>query len=136
MRFRRSFAIALVLAISTLGVSIVVPASAGATTRSSAAPSARLDWKRCGDGSECAKLTVPLDYEHPDNGKTMKVALLRVRATDRKQRIGSLLMNPGGPGAPGTKFAQDFASAPPERAPGNASTSSDSTRAGPEIHTP
>ena len=53
---------------------------------------------------------MPLDYEHPDNGKTMKVALLRVRATDRKQRIGSLLMNPGGPGAPGTKFARDFAS--------------------------
>ena len=61
MRFRRSFAIALLLAISTLGVSIVVPASAGADALS-AAPSTRLDWKRCGDGIECAKVTVPLDY--------------------------------------------------------------------------
>ena len=39
---------------------------------------------------------------------------MRVRATDRKNRIGSLLMNPGGPGAPGTEFARDFASILPD----------------------
>ena len=91
---------------------------AGTTTHASPATvpaEPKLDWKSCGDGSECAKLTVPLDYEHPDNGRTMKVALLRVPAADRKNRIGSLLMNPGGPGAPGTEFARDFASILPDK---------------------
>jgi pimeloyl-ACP methyl ester carboxylesterase len=115
---RRVLSAALCVAIASLGV-VSTTHVAGATTHASptaqaTAPTPKLDWKSCGDGSECAKLTVPLDYEHPNNGKTMKVALLRVRATDRKQRIGSLLMNPGGPGAPGTEFARDFASILPD----------------------
>jgi pimeloyl-ACP methyl ester carboxylesterase len=57
---------------------------------------------------------VPLDYANPDNGKTMKIALLRVRATDSKHRIGSLLMNPGGPGAPGAEFVDSIASVLPD----------------------
>ena len=113
MHPRRVLSAALCVAIASLGV-VSTTHLASATTNASPASAPKLDWKRCGDGSECAKLTVPLDYEHPDNGKTMKVALLRVRATDRKQRIGSLLMNPGGPGAPGTEFARDFAGALPD----------------------
>ncbi len=109
MHPRRVLSAALCVAIASLGV-VSATHLVGATT----APTPKLVWKSCGDGSDCAKLTVPLDYEHPDNGKTMKVALLRVRATDRKQRIGSLLMNPGGPGAPGTEFARDFASILPD----------------------
>jgi pimeloyl-ACP methyl ester carboxylesterase len=114
---RRVLSAALCVAIGSLGV-VSTTHLAGATTQASPATAPatapKLDWKSCSDGSECAKLTVPLDYEHPGNGKTMKVALLRVRATDRKNRIGSLLMNPGGPGAPGTKFARDFASILPD----------------------
>jgi pimeloyl-ACP methyl ester carboxylesterase len=116
---RRVLSAALCVAIGSLGVASTTHL-AGATTHNSPATALspatvpKLDWKSCSDGSECAKLTVPLDYEHPGNGKTMKVALLRVRATDRKNRIGSLLMNPGGPGAPGTKFARDFASILPD----------------------
>jgi pimeloyl-ACP methyl ester carboxylesterase len=114
---RRVLSAALCVAIASLGV-VSGAHVAGASTNASpakapTAPAPKLDWKGCGD-SDCAKLTVPLDYEHPDNGKTMKVALLRVRATDRKKRIGSLLMNPGGPGAPGTEFARDFASILPD----------------------
>ena len=37
-----------------------------------AAPASKLDWKGCGGNNQCAKLTVPLDYDHPDNGKTFK----------------------------------------------------------------
>ncbi|MET7921945.1 alpha/beta hydrolase [Streptomyces avermitilis] len=48
----------------------------------------------------CAELTVPLDYSKP-RGKTMKVALIRLRATDRAHRIGSLVFNFGGPGGSG-----------------------------------
>ena len=61
----------------------------------------RLDWSGCGD-HECARLTVPLDYERPE-GRTLEVAVLRVPAEGRPQ--GSLVVNPGGPGAPGTAYA-------------------------------
>ncbi|MGA5037080.1 alpha/beta hydrolase [Streptomyces capoamus] len=50
-------------------------------------------------GAQCAEVTVPLDYQHPD-GRTIKVALSRLRATDTAHRHGTLLYNPGGPGVP------------------------------------
>lgn len=52
---------------------------------------------------ECAAVEVPLDYSRPD-GKTIKIALNRLAATDSKKRIGSLLTNPGGPGASGLDY--------------------------------
>ncbi|MEU7813650.1 alpha/beta hydrolase [Pseudonocardia sp. NPDC049154] len=52
---------------------------------------------------QCAKLEVPLDYAQPD-GKTVKVAVMRSKATDQANRIGSLLLNPGGPGVSGTQL--------------------------------
>ncbi|CAM3998232.1 alpha/beta hydrolase [Kibdelosporangium persicum] len=51
-------------------------------------------------GARCARLTVPLDYANP-GGATATLGLLRVAATDPSRRIGSLLVNPGGPGASG-----------------------------------
>lgn len=48
---------------------------------------------------ECARLDVPLDYANPD-GRRAQLAVLRQKATG--QRIGSLVINPGGPGASGT----------------------------------
>jgi pimeloyl-ACP methyl ester carboxylesterase len=53
------------------------------------------------DRYECARVQVPLDYADPD-GARGEVALLRVPA--RGERIGSLLVNPGGPGASGMSF--------------------------------
>jgi pimeloyl-ACP methyl ester carboxylesterase len=102
-----------------LGASSVGPAAATspapqAATPSGGRPSPKLDWEGCGVDTECARLTVPLDYENRDNGKTMKIALLRVRASDPERRIGSLLMNPGGPGAPGAEFAGSIASVLPD----------------------
>ena len=61
----------------------------------------RLDWARCG-GHECAELRVPLDYDRP-RGRAIDIAVLRVPA--QGDRIGSLVVNPGGPGAPGTSYA-------------------------------
>ena len=49
---------------------------------------------------ECAEFEVPLDYDEPD-GATISLALARVPATDQANRIGSLLLNPGGPGGSG-----------------------------------
>ncbi|MET9450198.1 alpha/beta hydrolase [Streptomyces cinerochromogenes] len=48
-------------------------------------------------GARCADVTVPLDYARPD-GRTLTVALSRIRATDTAHRAGALLLNSGGPG--------------------------------------
>ncbi len=54
------------------------------------------------DTFECARLEVPLDYENP-GGRTAQIALLRIPATGTP--IGSLLLNPGGPGISGMIYA-------------------------------
>lgn len=66
---------------------------------------ATLHWSSCGSGFQCATLAVPLDYTHPA-GPTIELALIRLRAGDPKQRTGSLLVNPGGPGASGVDFVR------------------------------
>ncbi|HEY3095261.1 MAG TPA: alpha/beta hydrolase [Acidimicrobiia bacterium] len=104
--------VALAVLIVASGTATVVAAPAREPVTGK--PSRELDWKSCGDKGECAQLTVPLDYQHPDNGQTLKVALFRLRATDRKHRIGSLLMNPGGPGAPGAEFVRSIESVLPD----------------------
>ena len=48
-------------------------------------------------GARCAEVKVPLDYTHPD-GRTISVALARRPATDQAHRIGTLVVNTGGPG--------------------------------------
>jgi pimeloyl-ACP methyl ester carboxylesterase len=64
----------------------------------------RLAWATCHGYAQCATASVPLDYDHP-TGKQIKIALLRVRAKDQKHKIGSLFVNPGGPGAPASDLA-------------------------------
>lgn len=63
-----------------------------------------LQWDPCRDGFECARLTVPLDYAAP-GGRTIKVAVVRLPAGDDDPR-GSLILNPGGPGASGVDYAR------------------------------
>ncbi|MCB8955313.1 MAG: alpha/beta fold hydrolase [Nocardioides sp.] len=65
--------------------------------------SQELTWDSCGD-AYCSTLTVPVDYADP-GGETIELALLKVPAADPAARIGSLVVNPGGPGAPGTDYA-------------------------------
>ena len=64
----------------------------------------QLDWESCRGQFLCATLTVPLDYRDAE-GDTLDLALLKVPAADPDRRIGSLVVNPGGPGAPGTDYA-------------------------------
>jgi pimeloyl-ACP methyl ester carboxylesterase len=49
---------------------------------------------------ECAGFVVPLDYDEPDGAK-ITLAVARVPATDQANRIGSIFLNPGGPGGSG-----------------------------------
>jgi pimeloyl-ACP methyl ester carboxylesterase len=63
-------------------------------------------WEPCEDGFQCAKVTVPMDYENPD-GDTIQIAALKAASTGKK--TGTLLVNPGGPGASGYDFVKDAA---------------------------
>lgn len=62
-----------------------------------------LEWGGCrGRDGECAELEVPVDYEDP-TGETMTIAVLRQKAKGSSK--GSVVYNPGGPGAAGTDYA-------------------------------
>ncbi|WP_165372328.1 alpha/beta hydrolase [Nocardioides iriomotensis] len=60
-------------------------------------------WAPCGiehPGYECATFRVPLDYDRPDAG-SIRLAVNRLPATNPAGRIGSVFVNPGGPGGSG-----------------------------------
>lgn len=62
----------------------------------------QVDWKNCGL-SECGTVTVPLDYSDPD-GPTIDLAIARTPATG--ESIGSLFVDPGGPGGSAVDYAK------------------------------
>jgi len=121
---RRASAVGLAL---TACFTVLPGATASAAHRDGAAVTAgtsldryyhqRLDWRSCvlgpddapghdleKAGARCADVTVPLDYSDP-GGRTLKIAVSRLAATDTRHRIGTLLFNPGGPGGPGLGHA-------------------------------
>jgi pimeloyl-ACP methyl ester carboxylesterase len=63
----------------------------------------KLTWDDCGDDFECAQVQVPLDWQKPE-GASIELAALRLPA--EKDKIGSLLINPGGPGVSGVSYAK------------------------------
>ena len=65
--------------------------------------STTLQWKECADGLECASFDVPFDYENPKLG-TFTLPVTRHLANKQSERIGTLLINPGGPGAAALDF--------------------------------
>ena len=96
--------------------------AATTATTATSAPTAALarfyaqkpDWQACPDAdaqsfvttaAQCATIQVPLDYANPAAG-TISLALDRIPAADQKARIGSLLVNPGGPGGSGLDYAK------------------------------
>ncbi|NBM16883.1 alpha/beta hydrolase [Streptomyces sp. GC420] len=67
-------------------------------------------WRECGvSGFQCATLKVPLDYDDPEPAKDVKLAVSRVKATGPGKRLGSLLINPGGPGGSAVQYLQAYA---------------------------
>jgi pimeloyl-ACP methyl ester carboxylesterase len=62
-------------------------------------------WAPCGS-LECGELSVPYDYVKPSAG-SFRLHLVRRAADDSKARIGSLLVNPGGPGFGGAMLAEN-----------------------------
>ncbi|WP_061961550.1 alpha/beta hydrolase [Demequina flava] len=68
--------------------------------------SQQVAWGACGS-LECATVQVPVDWSEPD-GDTMDLEINRSVARDAGARIGSLLINPGGPGGSGLDFTEYF----------------------------
>jgi len=62
-------------------------------------------------GAECGLLSVPVDYSKPD-GDVAQIAMIRIKATGEK--IGSLVVNPGGPGESGVEAAASMAPTLPQ----------------------
>ncbi len=100
----------------------VSPTSGHADTSASAVPGPSISppvWRSCldeadkllagqrpqGIGYECGTIQVPQDWAHPDSARTFHIALVRVRSQHQTNRIGSLLVNPGGPGGSGVDLA-------------------------------
>lgn len=69
----------------------------------------KLKWRGCGvPGFQCATMKAPLDYTKPD-GTEINLAVSRKKATGPGKRLGSLLVNPGGPGGTAIGYLQSYA---------------------------
>jgi pimeloyl-ACP methyl ester carboxylesterase len=62
---------------------------------------------------ECGRTEVPIDYDEPE-GATLPLFLVRAVAAGQTDRIGSLMVNPGGPGASGAEAGIGLALSLPE----------------------
>jgi len=98
-----------VAALAAAGMGPALPGTAAASVTSAVAP---VSWGTCADSDldgvpaaqrtkfSCAVYVVPMDYAHPENG-SINLAMMRRTANDTAHRIGSLFLNPGGPGGTG-----------------------------------
>ena len=64
----------------------------------------KLRWRPCDHGFQCARLLVPFDYQRP-GWRRFSLPVIRLAATGPGARIGSLVVNPGGPGGSGVQYA-------------------------------
>jgi pimeloyl-ACP methyl ester carboxylesterase len=87
------------LVVLAVGIVLLVGAQAGV-----AAPGTpKVSWSPCFQDQgpfQCGTVQVPLDYDSSDGG-AISLSLVRLPATDPSRRIGSLFVNPGGPGGSG-----------------------------------
>jgi pimeloyl-ACP methyl ester carboxylesterase len=93
--------------LAALGAIALVVAGVAAPAQATAEPLAkyygqRLDWQPCAGnpGFECAAFDVPRDYTRPAAGD-FRLPVIKKQAGDPAHRIGSLILDPGGPGDSG-----------------------------------
>ncbi|MDP9220752.1 MAG: alpha/beta hydrolase [Actinomycetota bacterium] len=104
MRVLPSAVVLAVAAAVSVGTSAAaLPGAAATSSIGAAVAQSQVDWRPCHDGFFCARVRVPLDYDRP-NGQQISLALAKLPATDPAHRIGSLFLNPGGPGGSGVDF--------------------------------
>ena len=57
-----------------------------------------------GERTQCGTVQLPLDYDQPRKATT-DVALLKLSVADPSRKLGTLFINPGGPGGSGVQIA-------------------------------
>lgn len=62
-----------------------------------------VQWADCGDGFDCGSVAVPRNHDDP-TGPSINIAVIRRPATGTAR--GSILVNPGGPGASGVNYVR------------------------------
>ena len=117
MRFRAAAGGAVAGVVVLAGCTLVAPgepapgASGGARARPGTVEeyyAQRPDWEDCvPTGMECATVTAPLDWEEPSTG-AVELAVVRL-VSEGDAPVGSLLINPGGPGLSGVELVQQSA---------------------------
>jgi len=107
-------------AFGTAGLLVTGCSSGGSAPNASATGSAvaeglkpyygqKLRWRDCGtEDFQCTTMKAPLDYSKPGDGD-VQLAVSRKKATGPGKRIGSLLVNPGGPGGSAVGYLQGYA---------------------------
>jgi pimeloyl-ACP methyl ester carboxylesterase len=97
-------------------LAVIITAALSATLLAppaeAAAAAPPVSWVACGDAFQCATVPAPLDYDRP-RGTQIGISVIRLAAGDPRQRIGSLLVNPGGPGGSGVDFVRAVATSLP-----------------------
>jgi pimeloyl-ACP methyl ester carboxylesterase len=95
------------------GICAVLLIGAGAARSLPQAPAAsprtagaRIAWRGCGVRLQCARVRVPLDWARPAGAK-ISLAVIRHLASRPGRRIGSMFINPGGPGVSGVGLVRD-----------------------------
>ena len=99
-RFHRGRALAVTVLAAGTAVAALAPVTAAAGASERSAPPAAISWVACGTQLECARVAVPLDWAR-HAGRTITLSVIRHLASHPAQRIGSLFVNPGGPGDSG-----------------------------------
>ncbi|MEI6220948.1 MAG: alpha/beta hydrolase [Actinomycetes bacterium] len=101
MRARIAICAAFSLALS----SFISPTFASQTWTLATLQSQTLNWAPCNGGFQCAQFHVPVDYSHIDNN-TFTLQVIKHSANTPAKRLGSLIMNPGGPGGSGIQYVE------------------------------
>lgn len=85
---------------AVVAATLLAVTTAAALTAPARAESSGINWTPCHGRFFCARVPVPLDYDDP-GGPQIYLALAMQPASDPAHRIGSLFLNPGGPGGSG-----------------------------------
>ncbi len=96
------------LALAGVLTSLLIPTSivaSGATRTAAAIRVPTPHWNPCHRDFECARVWVPLDYSDP-GGPNISIALIKLPAKNPARKIGSIFLNPGGPGGSGVDFVR------------------------------
>ena len=105
MRVKPAIFISIILVLSAISAisPLTINSHAAQSWTLATLQSQNLNWRSCDSGFECTQFKVPFDYSHID-GNTFTIQAIRHRANKPSQRLGSLIMNPGGPGGSGIEY--------------------------------